>query len=123
LEESATPARNPVCLSGLAADLWPRTARLEADGDATLGGVRLTALAARCGTPAYILDEADVRARCHAYADAFPGAEIAYAGKAFLCRAMAEWICHEGLSLDVCSAGELEPLTCTQARMVKGCAR
>jgi diaminopimelate decarboxylase len=33
--------------------------------------------------------------------------EIAYAGKAFLCRAMAQWINQEGLSLDVCSAGEL----------------
>jgi diaminopimelate decarboxylase len=72
-----------------------------------VGGLRLTALAARYGTPAYILDEADVRARCRAYAEAFPAAEIAYAGKAFLCRAMAEWICQEGLSLDVCSAGEL----------------
>ena len=38
---------------------------------------------------------------------ALPGAEIAYAGKAFLCRAMARWIAQEGLSLDVCSAGEL----------------
>ena len=94
-------------MSGLAADLWPRTARLEADGDVSVGGLRLTALAARYGTPAYILDEADVRARCRAYAEAFPRAEIAYAAKAFLCRAMAGWIEQEGLSLDVCSAGEL----------------
>ena len=105
--DSATTAANPVCLNGLAADLWPRTAQLEADGDISVGGLRLSALAARYGTPAYILDEADVRARCRTYAGAFPGAEIAYAGKAFLCRAMAEWIAQEGLSLDVCSAGEL----------------
>ena len=38
---------------------------------------------------------------------ALPGTEIAYAGKAFLCRAMAQWVGAEGLSLDVCSAGEL----------------
>lgn len=104
---SATTAPNQICLNGLATDLWPRTARLEADGDISIGGMRLSALAARYGTPAYVLDEADVRARCRTYADALPGAEIAYAGKAFLCRAMAEWIADEGLSLDVCSAGEL----------------
>jgi diaminopimelate decarboxylase len=94
-------------LTGLATDLWPGTARLEADGDISIGGLRLSALAARYGTPAYILDEGDVRARCRAYTDVLPDAEIAYAGKAFLCRAMAEWIAQEGLSLDVCSAGEL----------------
>jgi diaminopimelate decarboxylase len=104
---SATTAPDSICLNGLTADLWPHTAQLEADGDVSVGGLRLSALAARYGTPAYILDEADVRARCRAYAGAFPGAEIVYAGKAFLCRAMAEWIAQEGLSLDVCSAGEL----------------
>jgi diaminopimelate decarboxylase len=107
LGDCATVAPNPICLTGLAADLWPHTARLEADGDISVGGLRLSALAGRYGTPAYILDEADVRARCRAYTDAFGGAEIAYAGKAFLCRAMAQWIAQEGLSLDVCSAGEL----------------
>ena len=107
MEDSATTAPNPVCLTGLDTDLWPRTARLEAGGDILVGGLRLSALAARYGTPAYILDEADVRARCRTYADALPGAEVAYAAKAFLCRAMAEWIAQEGLSLDVCSAGEL----------------
>jgi diaminopimelate decarboxylase len=104
---SATTAPNSICLNALDADLWPHSAHLEADGDISVGGLRLSALAGRYGTPAYILDEADVRARCRAYAGAFPGAEVVYAGKAFLCRAMAEWIAQEGLSLDVCSAGEL----------------
>lgn len=79
--DRATAAPNPVCLTGLAADLWPHTAQLEADGDISVGGLRLSALTGRYGTPAYILDEADVRARCRAYAAAFRGAEIAYAGK------------------------------------------
>jgi diaminopimelate decarboxylase len=69
--------------------------------------MRLSALAEAYGTPAFILDEADVRYRCRSYVAALPGAEIAYAGKAFLCRAMAQWVEAEGLSLDVCSAGEL----------------
>jgi diaminopimelate decarboxylase len=91
----------------LAAGIWPHTARLEHDGEVSVGGVRLSALAARYGTPAFVFDEADVRHRCRAYAATLPGAEIAYAGKAFLCRAMAAWIAQEGLSLDVCSAGEI----------------
>ena len=99
-----TTAQN---VTGAAAGLWPHTARREADGEISVGGLRLSALAAAYGTPAYIVDEADVRYRCRAYVAAFPGGEIAYAGKAFLCRAMAQWIAQEGLSLDVCSAGEL----------------
>ena len=77
------------------------------DGEISVGGLRLSSLAATYGTPAYILDEADIRYRCQAYVAAFPGGEVAYAGKAFLCRAMATWVAEEGLSLDVCSAGEL----------------
>jgi diaminopimelate decarboxylase len=88
-------------------DVWPRTARLEPDGEISVGGVRLSSLAAAYGTPAYIVDEADVRSRCRSYVAAFGDGEVAYAGKAFLCRAMASWIAQEGLSLDVCSAGEL----------------
>jgi len=45
--------------------------------------------------------------RCRGYREAFGDAEIAYAGKAFLCRAMVRWVDEEGLSLDVCSEGEL----------------
>jgi diaminopimelate decarboxylase len=107
LGDIATTAQNVISRPGLAGGIWPRTARLESDGEISVGGKRLSALAARFGTPAYILDEADVRYRCRTYSEALPGAEIAYAGKAFLCRAMAEWIAQEGLSLDVCSAGEL----------------
>ena len=88
-------------------DVWPRTARLEPDGEISVGGLCLSPLAAGYGTPAYIIDEADVRSRCRSYVAAFPDGEVAYAGKAFLCRAMARWIAQEGLSLDVCSAGEL----------------
>ena len=58
--DSATVAPNPICLTGLAADLWPHTAQLEADGDISVGGLRLSALAGRYGTPAYILDVRNV---------------------------------------------------------------
>lgn len=56
----------------------------------------------------YVLDEQEVRDRCRAYRTAFPEADVVYAAKAFLCRAVAHWVMEEGLGLDVCSAGELE---------------
>jgi diaminopimelate decarboxylase len=102
-----TATGNVTSRPGLAARVWPRTTRLEHGGEISVGGVPLGDLAERYGTPAYILDEADVRHRCRTYREALPGAEIAYAGKAFLCRAMVQWIDQEGLALDVCSAGEL----------------
>jgi diaminopimelate decarboxylase len=86
---------------------WPHSARYEPDGEISVAGMRLSALAAAYGTPAFILDEAEVRYRCRNYVAALPGTEVAYAGRAFLCRAMAQWIAAEGLSLAVCSAGEL----------------
>ncbi|HEX3960701.1 MAG TPA: hypothetical protein VHZ03_29460 [Trebonia sp.] len=91
----------------MATSIWPRTTRLEPDGEISVGGRRLSSLAVDWGTPAYVIDEADVRYRCRAYLSAFPDGEVAYAGKAFLCRAIADWVCDEGLSLDCCSAGEL----------------
>ena len=75
--------------------------------DLTVGGVRLADLAARHGTPLYVLDEAEVRARARAYRSALPDASIHYAAKAFLCGAMADWVRDEGLGLDVCSENEL----------------
>ncbi|MEV5979438.1 diaminopimelate decarboxylase [Streptomyces sp. NPDC052114] len=88
--------------------VWPSSTARIAHGDLAVGGVPLTEIADRFGTPAYVIDEADVRARCRAYLRAFPDAEVLYAAKAFLCRAMAHWMDEEGLGLDVCSAGELE---------------
>ncbi|MGW3172474.1 diaminopimelate decarboxylase [Streptomyces sp. NPDC001153] len=93
-----------------AADLlvWPASTAEPVHGDLTVGGVALAEVAARFGTPVYVLDEAEVRDCCRTYRDAFPDAEVLYAAKAFLCRAMAHWTDEEGLGLDVCSAGELE---------------
>ena len=59
------------------------------------------------GTPAFFLDEADFRSRCRDYREAFGGALVFYAAKAFLCTGVARWIEEEGLGLDVCTGGEL----------------
>jgi diaminopimelate decarboxylase len=100
----------PADLNGLDPRVWPATAARTAEpvGSVTVGGLEVTALAREFGTPAYILDETDFRARCRAWRDAFgPGADVFYAGKAFLSRAIVRWLREEGLNLDVCSGGEL----------------
>lgn len=87
--------------------VWPQDTHYDGDGRITLGGVALADIADQYGTAAYVLDEDEVRARCRAYRKAFPEAEIIYAGKALMIRAVADWVSQEGLSVDVCSAGEL----------------
>ncbi|MET9487813.1 diaminopimelate decarboxylase [Nocardia sp. NPDC006630] len=87
--------------------VWPRETHYDNDGRITVGGVALADIADQYGTPTYVLDEGEVRDRCQAYRRRFPEAEIIYAGKALLTRAVAEWVTDEGLSIDVCSAGEL----------------
>ncbi|WP_405974712.1 diaminopimelate decarboxylase [Streptomyces sp. NBC_00988] len=87
--------------------VWPGSTRPSPTGDLTVGGVSLAEAADRFGTPVYVLDEQEVRDRCRTYRTAFPDADVVYAAKAFLCRAMAHWVQEEGLGLDVCSAGEL----------------
>ncbi|MGB9376706.1 MAG: diaminopimelate decarboxylase [Mycobacteriales bacterium] len=94
-------------LNALHPQLWPRSA-VRVDGVLMLGGVDVRDLAAKHGTPAFILDEDDFRSRCHDYRAAFgQGADVYYAGKAFLCAEVARWVRDEGLRLDVCSGGEL----------------
>ncbi|GAA4848456.1 diaminopimelate decarboxylase [Saccharopolyspora rosea] len=94
------------CLPGrLDPGVWPDDCARRPGGDIALSGVPLTRLARDHGTPAYVLDVATIRGRCREYRAL--DAEIAYAAKAFLCRRMAALVAEEGLSLDVCSAGEL----------------
>jgi diaminopimelate decarboxylase len=107
LSPETTPTR-PLSGDAEALSVWPASARPAATGDVTVGGVSLAEAADRFGTPLYVLDEQEVRERCRTYHAAFPDADIVYAAKAFLCRAVAHWVQEEGLGLDVCSAGELE---------------
>jgi diaminopimelate decarboxylase len=97
-----TPVR-----SDLDPAVWPVTAVRAGDGALQLGGVDVRDLAAEFGTPAYVLDEDDFRGRCRSWREAFSGADVYYAGKAFLCTAVARWVAQEGLGLDVCTGGEL----------------
>ncbi|WP_243792405.1 diaminopimelate decarboxylase [Saccharopolyspora gloriosae] len=95
-------------LDELHAAVWPRGAHRGADGSVTFAGSDVRELAREYGTPLFILDEADFRARCAEYATAFGDpTSVHYASKAFLCTEVARWVAEEGLSLDVCSGGEL----------------
>ncbi len=99
--------RPPADANALVPPLWSVTARKNAEGALEVGGVDVRDLVAEHGTPAYVLDEADFRSRARAFADAFDGYDVYYAGKAFLCTTVARWVAEEGLRLDVCSEGEL----------------
>lgn len=105
----------PEDVNALIPQLWAQTVRRDEGGELSVGGVRVRDLAARFGTPLYVVDEADFRARARAFADSFAtafadacdGADVYYAGKAFLSTEVARWIDAEGLFLDTCSGAEL----------------
>jgi diaminopimelate decarboxylase len=86
--------------------LLPDTAVIAADGRLSVGGCDLLSLAATYGTPLFVYDEAQLEARCAEARAAFDDG-VAYASKAFLCRAMARLAHDAGLCIDVASAGEL----------------
>jgi diaminopimelate decarboxylase len=98
-------------LTDLVPGVWPCTATRSADGALELGGIDVRDLAAEHGTPLLVLDEDDLRERCRAWRQAFDGwpagADVAYAGKAFLSKAVVKIVAEEGLGLDVCTGGEL----------------
>ncbi|WP_447924924.1 diaminopimelate decarboxylase [Georgenia muralis] len=110
----AEPAPEP---DGTSTGVWPTSVRRGDDGALVVGGVDVRDLAVEHGTPAYVLDEADLRGRARAYARAFAaafapeaglaGADVYYAGKAFLSVAVARWVHEEGLRVDTATGGEL----------------
>jgi diaminopimelate decarboxylase len=103
------PLPPPADLNELVPAVWPRGSRREENGHGALlvGEADVRDLAQQYGTPLFVLDEEDVRSRCREFRAAFHDGDVHYAGKAFLCVAVARWIDEEGLGLDVCSGGEL----------------
>jgi diaminopimelate decarboxylase len=89
--------QSPEALLRLAPNVWPRNTTRDETGAAVIAGVSVTRRA-----------EDDFRSRCQDMAAAFGGGKnVHYAAKAFLCSEIARWIDEEGLSLDVCTGGEL----------------
>ena len=86
--------------------IWSANVSRQA-GELTVAGLPASRLAAEHGTPVFVLDTGDLRQRARTYATAFEGGDVYYAGKAFLCTAVAGLLAAEGLGIDVCTAGEL----------------
>ncbi|MGV0044640.1 diaminopimelate decarboxylase [Mycobacterium colombiense] len=106
--ESPLRPQSPEELLLLAPNVWPRNVARDEAGVASIAGVTVTDLAQEYGTPLFVIDEDDFRSRCREIASAFGGGKnVHYAAKAFLCSEIARWIDEEGLSLDVCTGGEL----------------
>src|SRR5665811_558061 len=107
--------RAPEDVNALVTSLWARSVRRGDAGALTVGGLDVREVAREFGTPAYVIDEEDFRSRARDFKQAFAevfrdlcgGADVYYAGKAFLCTAVARWIREDGLNLDVCTGGEL----------------
>ncbi len=106
--------RAPEQVDELLPGLWPRTVTRDGEGVLSIGGLDVATLAAEHGTPAYLLDELDLRTRAAAFVAAFSqafadlgGAQVYYASKAFTCTAVARWMAEDGLGMDVASGGEL----------------
>ena len=105
----------PADANALPALVWSRNSARDAAGELVIAGVSATALVAEFGTPVYVVDEADVKARALGIRESFDrefarigsSAKVYYAGKAFLSTQIARWVTAAGLNIDVCSAGEL----------------
>jgi diaminopimelate decarboxylase len=113
---AAAPAQSQFTAGDLLARrlaLFPDTAAIGAeDGALHIGGCDIAALAATHGTPLYLFDAATLD---HAVADyrsalaaCYPAAAgLTYAGKAFLCKAVAQWAVRRDLWIDCTGVGEI----------------
>ncbi|MEI6373793.1 MAG: diaminopimelate decarboxylase [Actinomycetes bacterium] len=104
----------PERLNALDASIWPRGVRRSDDpadhGAMQVAGLDVRDLAREFRTPLLVMDESDFRYRAASFSAAFDNAgqgRVYYAAKAFLTSTIARWCIEEGLSIDVCTAGEL----------------
>jgi diaminopimelate decarboxylase len=92
--------------------IWPASSTRAESGEIAIGGMSVCKLVEQYGSPLFVYDELDVRARARRYVKAYNTVEVPtqvyYAGKAFLCTTIVQWLTEEGLFIDVCTAGELE---------------
>lgn len=82
------------------------------DGILQFAGQNTTELAAKYGTPLYLMDEDKIREKCRAYKHAFeknfgPSAQPLYASKACCFKRIYEIMREEGMGIDVVSSGEI----------------
>lgn len=91
--------------------VFPDSAEVDSQGELILGGCKASDLAAKYGTPVYVLDEDTLRARCRSFIDEFrkiyPATSVSYACKAYINPILAKLFLEEGMGFDVVSGGEL----------------
>ncbi len=103
------------CITHTRLKLFPITTQIittNGISELTIAGQSLSQLADRYGTPFYLYYQAtldyNLSTYQHSLSKYYPGDhQITYAGKAFLCLAMAQWVERHGACLDCSSAGEL----------------
>jgi len=86
-------------------ELLPESSAIDA-GSLAIGGCDVAGLVAEFGSPLFIYDEQHLIDRCEEAVAAF-GEGVAYASKAFLCKAMARIAYEAGMHIDVATGGEL----------------
>jgi diaminopimelate decarboxylase len=105
----------PTDANALEPSVWSVNSARTASGVLEIAGLDVGALVAEYGTPVFVVDEADARGRAVQVRESFDrefarvgsSAKVYYAGKAFLTIEVARWMIAAGLSIDVCSGGEL----------------
>lgn len=107
-DQAGFPPVGTTELDQLYPKVWPRNSFRGPDGVVRIAGVDVRELERVYGTPVFVVDEADFKVRCAEFAGACEDpALVHYASKAFLCTEIARWVAEQGLSLDICTGGEL----------------
>ncbi|HEV3128436.1 MAG TPA: alanine racemase, partial [Solirubrobacteraceae bacterium] len=90
---------------------FPQGTRVNERGRLEIAGCDVIELAREFGTPAYLVAEADLRARARRFREALSArhgdSDVLFASKAFPCTAVYQVLAEEGLACDVASGGEL----------------
>lgn len=97
----------PDDVNALDTRLWSASVERGANGALRVGGLDVRDIVAQAGSPVYVIETDDFKARARAWREAFAGWKVFYAAKSFLCATVARWIAEEELYLDVASLGEL----------------
>ncbi|WEV65583.1 diaminopimelate decarboxylase [Bifidobacterium sp. ESL0764] len=94
--------------------IWPEATAFNSDGELTFHGHSAASLLDEFGSPLYLIDTDEVRARARKFvraaADAFNTSttHVSFAGKAFLSKEVVRIVTQAGMSVDTCSMGEIK---------------
>jgi diaminopimelate decarboxylase len=111
LEAAVMPAETDTAAAADILELFPPGSAVSPDGELVVGGCRLADLAARWGTPLYVVAEDAVRSQVRRFRRALgavrANSRMVFASKAFPCTAVYRLMASEGIGVDVAGAGEL----------------